>query len=47
MKKVLKWAGIILGLLLLCTAGTVFYLNNAAKSCLDKKYEVLPKTLNI
>lgn len=47
MKKVLKWAGIILGLLLLCLAGTVFYLNSAAKSRLDKKYEVQPKPIVI
>ena len=47
MKKVLKWAGIILGLLLLCLGATVLYLNHAAKSRLDKKYEVQPKTIAI
>ncbi|MEI6410141.1 MAG: cytochrome c [Bacteroidota bacterium] len=47
MKKVLKWAGIILGLLLLCLGGTVLYLNSAAKSRLDKKYEVQPTAIVI
>lgn len=47
MKKVLKWAGIILGLLLLCLGATVLYLNHAAKSRLGKKYEVQPKTIVI
>lgn len=47
MKKVLKWAGVILGLLLLCLAATVFYLNSAAKSRLEKKYDVPAKTIAV
>lgn len=47
MKKILKWAGGFLGLLLLIAAGTVFYLNSAAQSRLSKKYEVEPKAIAI
>lgn len=47
MKKILKWAGIILGLLIVLIAGTAAYLNSAAKSRLAKKYDINPKALEI
>ncbi len=47
MKKILKWTGAILGLLLLLTIGTAFFLRNTAQNRLAKKYEVLPKSISI
>jgi len=47
MKKILKWTGIILGLLIILVAGTRLYLNSAAKSRLAKKYDFQPKAINI
>ncbi len=47
MKKILKWTGIVLGLLVLLVAGTAFCLNSAAKSRLAKKYDVQPKAIAI
>ncbi|MBP6811237.1 MAG: c-type cytochrome [Saprospiraceae bacterium] len=47
MKKILKWVGTILGLLLVMAAGTAFYLNSSAKSRLAKKYDIQPKSIAI
>ena len=42
MKRILKWAGILLASLLLLAGATAFYLNNTAKGRLAKKYDVQP-----
>jgi mono/diheme cytochrome c family protein len=47
MKKILKWAGIVLSVLLLLVAGTVFCLNSTAKSRLAKKYDVQPRPVAV
>lgn len=47
MKKILKWTGIILGLLIVLIAGTAFYLNSAAKSRLATKFDISPKAIEI
>lgn len=47
MKKILKWIGGILALLLLVFTGTAFYLSSAAQNRLAKKYEVQPNSIRI
>ncbi|MDO8366093.1 MAG: c-type cytochrome [Saprospiraceae bacterium] len=47
MKKILKWIGGILALLLLVFAGTAFYLRSTAQNRLAKKYDVQPKAMVI
>jgi len=47
MKKILKWTGIVLGTLLLLIAGAIFYLDNAAKSRLAKKFDVQPRSIPV
>ncbi|MBC7775298.1 MAG: c-type cytochrome [Phycisphaerae bacterium] len=47
MKKILKWTGGILGILLFFAVGTAFYLSNTAQNRLAKKYEVQPKSIQI
>ncbi len=47
MKKILKWTGGILGILLILGLGTAFYLSNTAQNRLAKKYEIQPKSIQI
>lgn len=47
MKKILKWTGGILGIFLLLTIGTAFYLRNTAQNRLAQKYEFQPKSIAI
>ncbi len=47
MKKIFKWTGGILVLLLLAVGGTAFYLQNTAQNRLAKKYDVQPKAISI
>lgn len=47
MKKILKWTGGILGMLLLVAIGTAFYLSNTAQNRIAKKYEFQPKPISI
>ncbi len=47
MKKILKWVGIVLGLLIILIAGTALYLNSAAKERLAKKHDITPKAIEI
>lgn len=47
MKKILKWVGIVLGLLIVLIAGTALYLNSAAKGRLAAKFEINPNPITI
>lgn len=47
MKKMLKWAGISLGSLVLLAALAAVYLNYSAKSRLVKHYDIQPKAIKI
>ena len=47
MKKVLKWIGILLGVLILIVAGVFFYLTNKADKLMSQKFEVNPPVFAI
>lgn len=47
MKKILKWTGIVMGVLFIFVVGTAFYLRNTAQSRLAKRYDVQPNVIPI